>query len=58
MDKGSLFAVLSGRWAKLMCLQLILRHKELYRAERSWVDVYKLMCLGILKIRNKSSVKK
>jgi glycosyltransferase involved in cell wall biosynthesis len=58
IDKGALFAVLSRRWAKLMCIQIIIRHKEFYKGSKSWLDVYKLMSLGIQQIDGvKSTIK-
>lgn len=47
-DKGVLFAAISKMFAKPLCLQLLLRHKEMYReAKLSLFEAYKIMRNGI-----------
>ena len=47
-DKGAFFCALSRKNAKLLCLQLLLRHKEMYKdANLNFMQAYKLMCNGI-----------
>lgn len=47
-DKGALFAAVSKMFAKLLCVQLILRHREMYKdAGLTFYRAYKLMKKGI-----------
>lgn len=47
-DKGVLFAAISKTFAKPLCLQLLLRHKKMYReAKLSLFKAYKIMSIGI-----------
>lgn len=49
-DKGALYASVSKRWAKLLCLQDLLRHKKIWK-ELGFVVAYKEMLKGIKSIR-------
>ncbi|MGP4105992.1 glycosyltransferase family A protein [Virgibacillus sp. L01] len=46
-DKGALYACLSKSWSKLLALQFVIRHKEMFRNEKHWLDAYKLMVKGM-----------
>ncbi len=47
-DKGALFAAVSKIFAKLLCVQLILRHREMYKdAGLTFYRAYELMKKGI-----------
>lgn len=46
-DKGALFAAFSGKLARVLCLQFIARHREIYQKSRSWKQVFDLMNRGI-----------
>ncbi len=47
-DKGVLFAAISKKWAKPLCLQALVRHKEMYKqCNLSFTEAYKLMKTGI-----------
>ncbi len=48
-DKGVFFACLSKRWAKLLCFQLLLRHKEMRYKNKNIFSTYKIMRRGIQK---------
>lgn len=45
-DKGALFACMSKKFAKILCFQMCLRHKEM-RGEMSVLQVYKIMKMGV-----------
>lgn len=51
IDKGVFFAFLSKRWAKLLCLQYMLRHREEVEAYKSFPEVYDLMVRGAKDIK-------
>lgn len=47
-DKGAFYSAMSERFAKVLCLQLILRHRNIYKeAGVSFFEAYKLMKSGI-----------
>ncbi len=47
-DKGALYAAISKKWAKLLCLQDLVRHKNIYKtANLSFGRAYRLMKQGI-----------
>lgn len=47
-DKGALFAAISEKLAKLLCIQDLLRHKEIYRSSGlTFVEAYRIMKKGI-----------
>lgn len=46
-DKGALFAAISYRWAKVLSLQDLLRHKKMYRVSQlSFAEQYRMMKRG------------
>lgn len=45
-DKGALFAAISKRFAKLLCLQDLMRHKYMYE-NKSFFQAYRVMKQGI-----------
>lgn len=52
-DKGALFAAISKKWAKLLSLLQIYKHKKVYCETLSFFAVYKLMCLGIKEFKER-----
>lgn len=46
-DRGALFACISKRWARLLCLQFIIRHRKKFNSEKSLIQIYRLMLDGI-----------
>lgn len=46
-DKGVLFAAMSKRWSKLLCLQFAIRRRKLFEKEKTWYEAYKLMLKGL-----------
>ena len=52
-DKGVLYAYLSNRWAKLLCLQFVLRHRRMFSNDKSWIEAFQLMSKGIKEIKGK-----
>lgn len=53
IDKGAFFACLSKRWAWLLSLQFTLRHRNLYKNEKSSLESIKLMTEGIKQFTSK-----
>lgn len=47
IDKGALYAAMTKRWAKLMCLQFCLRHRKMFEKEKTWFEAFSLMLRGI-----------
>lgn len=47
MDKGALYNNLSRRWNRLLCLQFCIRHRNMFKNQKSWFDAYKLMIKSI-----------
>lgn len=45
-DRGVLFATLTKRFSKILCLQFALRKRELFRDEMSWLEAFKIMLKG------------
>lgn len=46
IDKGVFYYCLSKRWAWLLCLQFALRHRKLYKIDKSVKEAFKLMIAG------------
>lgn len=46
-DKGVLFVHLSRRFASLLCLQFAIRHRKMFKNEKSWLMAYKAMISGV-----------
>ena len=51
IDKGALFACMTKRWARLMCVQFCLRHRKLLGKEKKWSDALSLMLRGVKEFR-------
>ncbi|MGN7938754.1 glycosyltransferase family A protein [Virgibacillus sp. 6R] len=51
IDKGALYGCLSKRWASLLSLQFVFRHRKMFSKDIKWQDAYKLMIQGIKEIR-------
>lgn len=47
IDKGALYALLSKRFAWLLCLQFCIRRKNIFKGSKTWLEAYKLMLKGI-----------
>lgn len=45
-DKGALFQCMSPRWARLLCLQFCVRHRNLFRDKFSWREAYRMAVDG------------
>ena len=50
-DRGALFACISKRLAKILCLQFCIRHYKLF--DKSWIEAYKIMVCGIKDFKNR-----
>lgn len=48
-DKGILFYYISKRWAKLLCLQFVIRRRYMFKEDKSIIEAFKLMLQGIEK---------
>ncbi len=47
-DKGALYAAISKRWARILCMQDLIRHPKIYKQNNySLLQAYKEMCKGI-----------
>lgn len=46
-DKGVLYASISKLWAELLCLQFVLRHRRLFKDNKSLKEAIQLMYQGI-----------
>lgn len=58
-DKGVLFAAISRKWAKLLCLQCLIRHSYIYKnAKISFAKAYSIMKAGIEDFRTLTPYKK
>lgn len=51
VDKGALFACLSKRWGKILCLQFVIRHYKLFAKNKSAKEAYQLMIKGTNQIK-------
>jgi len=51
-DLGSFYGCLSGKWAKLLCLQFAIRHRNLFKRDMPLLRAVKLMQAGIHEIKN------
>lgn len=51
LDKGAFYYFLSKRWAKLLCLQFVFRHRKKFAHEKSWIEALKLMLEGVKKVK-------
>ncbi len=47
INKGVFFACLSKRWAKLLCLQLAIRRRNMFKEDKTVMEAYRLMLEGI-----------
>lgn len=47
IDKGVFFYNFSKKFSYLLCLQFVIRHYKLFKKEKSIIEAYKLMCIGI-----------
>lgn len=50
IDKGVFFKSFSKKLSYLLCLQFVIRHYRLFKAEKNSIQAYKLMCKGIKEI--------
>ncbi|CAM4467495.1 glycosyltransferase family A protein [Paenibacillus typhae] len=49
-DKGVLFYFISKKWARLLCLQFVIRHRKMFANEKNVLEAYKLMLKGVEEI--------
>ena len=47
IDKGFLFASISKRWAWFLSLQFCLRRRKMFKNDKSWMEAFKLMLIGV-----------
>ena len=47
IDKGALFTCLTRNWAKLLCLQFVVRHHRMFEREKTISEACKLMFQGL-----------
>jgi glycosyltransferase involved in cell wall biosynthesis len=47
VDRGALYACLSKHWAVLLCLQFCVRHRKLFKNEKTWYEAFALMIRGL-----------
>lgn len=51
LDKGALYSHISRRWAKILVLQFIIRHRKLFGDKNNLFKMYRLMLNGIKEAR-------
>ena len=51
IDKGVFFATLSKKWAYLLCIQFVLRHRQLFKESKNSKEALKLMFSGIKQVK-------
>mgnify|MGYP001352875128 CR=1 FL=1 len=51
IDKGVLYACLSNKWATFLCLQFVIRHRKMFKKEKSWKEAFSLMLKGIREVK-------
>lgn len=47
MDKGAIFASISQRCAWLLCLQFVLRHRDMFKNDKTVINALKLLIEGV-----------
>lgn len=52
IDKGILHYCLTNRWAKLLSLQFVIRHRKMFKDEKNWIEAYRLMISGITQVQS------
>lgn len=50
-DKGVFYACLSKKWARVLCLQFAIRHREMFKNHKTWKEAFSLMIKGIREIK-------
>ena len=51
INKGAFYGILSRKFSKLLCLQFAIRHRKMFRKEKTWIEAYNLMKKGIQDIK-------
>lgn len=52
IDKGVFYACLSKRWARALCLQHVIRHRNMFKTEKSCYEALLLMNRGVKSIEH------
>lgn len=47
IDRGALFAAISRKWARILCLQFIIRHRKMFKTDMDMRKAYRLMVTGL-----------
>ncbi|WP_148630486.1 glycosyltransferase family A protein [Bacillus sp. E214] len=50
-DKGVFYYCLSKKWAKILCLQFIIRHSKMFKHEKTLKEAFMLMSKGIRDVK-------
>lgn len=51
VDKGALYACLSKRWAEVLCLQFVIRHRKMFKDDKKCMEAFRLMNKGIREMK-------
>lgn len=51
IDKGVLYGLISKRWGRLLCLQFALRHRDMFKKDKTWKYAYNLMLEGMKEVK-------
>ena len=51
IDRGALYALLGKRFASLLCLQFCIRHRNIFKDSKTWLEAYRLMLKGIKEMK-------
>lgn len=50
-DKGVLYSSISRRWGAILCLQYVIRRRDTFTGDKSWLEAYKLMLKGVQEVK-------
>lgn len=51
IDKGAFYGLLSSRWSRLLSLQFVLRHRNMFKQDKTMLEAYRLMLQGIKEVK-------
>jgi glycosyltransferase involved in cell wall biosynthesis len=47
IDRGALFAAISRKWARILCLQFLIRHRKMFKTDMDVRKAYRFMVKGL-----------
>jgi glycosyltransferase involved in cell wall biosynthesis len=54
IDKGVFFFSVSKIWGRILCLQFAVRHRKLFKKDKTPIEAYKLMMQGIKQLKRQN----